>query len=83
MAAVPRRLPNPASARQHEPATMPSNKRRQAVNRAALKRLRKLSEWTVKHKSYRASNMRNCLGKMLIERHAQKYDDICLAAKQA
>ena len=81
MAAVPRRLANSVSDPQHESAAIPSNKRRPAENRAALKRFRKLSEWTIKHKSYRASNMRNCLGKMLNERHAKKYDDLCLAAE--
>ena len=81
VAAVPRRLPNSASVPQNEPTAMPNNKRRQAENRAALKRFRKLSEWTIKHKSYRACNMRNCLGKMLNERHAKKYDDLCLAAE--
>ena len=81
MAAVTRRLANSVSDPQHESAAIPSNKRRQAENRAALKRFRKLSEWTIKHKSYRASNMRNCLGKMLNERHAKKYDDLCLAAE--
>ena len=38
-------------------------------NRSALKKLRKLSEWFVRHRSFRAENMRRRLCELISSRH--------------
>ena len=35
------------------------------INHNALKRIRKLSEWFIKHKSFQAANMRRLLGELV------------------
>lgn len=42
-------------------------------NRNALKRVSKLSDWFVKHRSFCAKSMRNHLGAILEERHGAAY----------
>lgn len=42
-----------------------------SCNRKALKNIRKLSEWFVKHRSFSADNMRKRLGAILEERFGE------------
>ena len=42
-------------------------------NRKALKNIRKLSDWFVKHRSFCAENMRNRLGEILMARCGASY----------
>ena len=44
-----------------------------SCNRKALKNIRKLSDWFVKHRSFCADNMRKRLGAILEERFGEQY----------
>ena len=56
-------------------ASSPQNQRNEvaAINRAALKKIRKLSDWFKKHHNFRAVNMRHRLGELLNASHGETY----------
>lgn len=39
------------------------------MNKAALKRIRKLSDWFTKHRMFKAENMRHRLAMLIVDRH--------------